>query len=90
MVIMETRILERADRIFPSLGFSDHFWVPSVGYARGLRVLWNSNIIFVEMVAFTVQAVHTIVSQLSVLIIWQLMRVLTQRFEGVYRILYDL
>lgn len=63
MVVMETRVSEhRVDRIIPTLGFSDRFRVPSVGFAGDIWVLWNSNVVTVDVLAFSTQAVHAIIS----------------------------
>ena len=63
MVVMEASVSERrADRIIPTLGFTDHFHVPYVGFAGGLRVLWNSNIVYIEVLAYFTQAVHAMVN----------------------------
>lgn len=65
MFIMETCISDRRfDRIIPTLGFPNHFRVPSVGYAGGIWVLWNGSLVTVDILA----AVH----QLGTLVLQQL------------------
>ena len=48
--------------IIPTLGFSNHFKVPSKGFDGGIWVLWDANVVTVEIVAYSTQAVHAIIS----------------------------
>ncbi|KAF7807601.1 uncharacterized protein G2W53_039762 [Senna tora] len=59
--ISETRIDGgRADNVINTLGFDRRFKVDSIGYARGLWILWDSNNVRLTVVIHTFQEVHAI------------------------------
>lgn len=63
MVIMESKVsFKRADRIIFTLGFPNHFCVTFVGFAGRLWVLWGSTQVHVNILVFSRQAVHALIS----------------------------
>lgn len=59
MVLMETKVsMQRAQRIISNLGYTNHF----NRMAGGIWMLWNANSVSVDVVPFSTQAVHVIVS----------------------------
>lgn len=52
VILTETRISgDCANNIIASLGFEHYTKVDAMGFPGGIRVLWNPNAIFIELVA---------------------------------------
>lgn len=66
MMLMETRLVNAtANTIIPTLGFRDSFRVLSVGFMGSIWVLWNSDQVRVDIIAYSTQAVHAIIRFLN-------------------------
>lgn len=60
---MENKVSEKkADIIIPTLGFLSQCRVHSKGFAGGIWVLWDYSRVDVEIVPYSRQAVHILVS----------------------------
>lgn len=62
LFIMETRISEeRAAQVAPNLGFPCNSRVPTVGFSGGLWLLWDNNLVDIDITAHNQQLIHCIV-----------------------------
>lgn len=59
MVIIETRVRgDRAERIIDDLPFDGFITTETIGYARGLWVLWKKEEADIDLLAATEQEIH--------------------------------
>ena len=71
MIIIETRVGgDRAKEITDKLPFDGAIHADTVGYAGGLWLLWNSNLVTVSQMASTEQEIHAVVKVLSSNLSW--------------------
>ena len=71
MIITETRVGgDRAKEITDRLPFDGAIHADTVGYAGGLWLLWNSNLVTVSQMASTEQEIHAVVKVLSSNLSW--------------------
>ena len=59
LVVMETRVRgDRAREITDSLPFDGAFHTETIGYAGGLWVLWNADMVDMALLSSTEQEIH--------------------------------
>jgi len=63
LIILEPRISEdRADDVCRGIGFSNFFRVEASGFSVGILILWNADTVDLEILAYSDQMIHAIVS----------------------------
>ena len=66
VILMETRISgTRAMEVISSIGLPSSFWVYCVGFAGGIWLLWNSDVISITVLEHHFQFIHAKVNLIS-------------------------
>ena len=71
MVVTETRVgCDRAERIIEGLPFDGYSTTDTIGYARGLWILWNKEDVEVILLSSTEQEIHDTVKMRAFNLSW--------------------
>lgn len=72
MIVIETRVGGDRAKITDSLPFDGAIHVDTIGYAGGIWLLWNTDVVDVSILAATEQEIHAVIKVCSSNLSWLL------------------